>query len=180
MQLKTGTWHLLTVLLTAAGIFLAHRLTQIPAGKLALWVGCAVAVLFACAVGVEIYHRALSKYGPPGETPLDRVIREHDESAMRKILAASGETPEQAAQSMSRLLAEWIDQGDAEAVRLLLRFGADPDAAGDDGESAVMRAAHRGEMKIVEILLAAGAKIEAKANIDDIGENIRRLLRAQP
>lgn len=56
-----------------------------------------------------------------------------------------------------------VRQGDADAVRALLRSGVDVDALDRYGQTALMRAAHQGHDEIVEILIDAGAALDLTA-----------------
>lgn len=56
-------------------------------------------------------------------------------------------------------------QGDVQAVRALLRDGADVNAAQGDGMTALHWAARRGQSELVEVLLYAGAKLDAGTRI---------------
>ena len=58
-------------------------------------------------------------------------------------------------------------RGDAAAVRTLLEEGADPNVAQGDGLSALHLAAQEGNLEVVELLLGAGAKVEAKTQIGE-------------
>ena len=58
-------------------------------------------------------------------------------------------------------------RGDVAAVRSLLKEGADPNASQGDGLSALHLAAQEGNVDIIDVLLAAGAGIEAKTRIGD-------------
>ncbi|WNV05326.1 ankyrin repeat domain-containing protein [Candidatus Methylospira mobilis] len=51
-------------------------------------------------------------------------------------------------------------------LRFLLASGANVNAGGDSGETALMTAAHQGYAEIARILLAAGAEADAR---DDDG-----------
>ena len=55
--------------------------------------------------------------------------------------------------------------GDIEAVRSLLREGADVNAAQGDGMSALHWAAERGDVQMLDVLLYAGAELEAATRI---------------
>jgi ankyrin repeat protein len=56
-------------------------------------------------------------------------------------------------------LAEASQQGDAAIVELLLARGADVNAKGEEGETALMWAASRGKLDLVKRLIEAGAKV---------------------
>jgi ankyrin repeat protein len=56
-------------------------------------------------------------------------------------------------------------QGDVVAVRSLLAEGADPNVAQGDGLTALHVAAQEGNLEIAEVLLDAGARIEAQTRI---------------
>ncbi len=62
-------------------------------------------------------------------------------------------------------LIEVAKQGDAEAVRSLLKGGADPNLAQGDGVTALHSAAMQGHAHVVEALLAAGAEVDATTRI---------------
>src|SRR5438045_3159603 len=55
-------------------------------------------------------------------------------------------------------LVDAAKSGDLAAVRSLLKGGADPNAAGPDGSTAVHWAVHRDNLEMVNALLAAGAR----------------------
>ena len=54
-----------------------------------------------------------------------------------------------------------IDAGNAQKVRDLLKYGADPNAWGNHGERPLMRAITRGDKKIFDLLIQAGADVRA-------------------
>ena len=56
---------------------------------------------------------------------------------------------------------EAVKTGDAVALRTLLREGADPDAAGLDGSTALLWASHRDDLESVRLLIEAGADVSA-------------------
>ena len=64
-------------------------------------------------------------------------------------------------------LLEAARRGDVEAVRSLLRDGADPNLAAGDGLTALHVAAEQGFVEVVELLLDAGANATAKTNIGE-------------
>ena len=55
--------------------------------------------------------------------------------------------------------------GDVVAVRSLLEGGADPDVARGDGLTALHLAAQQGSLEIAQLLIEAGANVEAKTRI---------------
>ena len=59
---------------------------------------------------------------------------------------------------------EWSDRENVEAVRWLLELGLDPNAKGDDGRTALHGAGHKGRPAVVQLLVDAGAKLDARDN----------------
>ncbi len=62
-------------------------------------------------------------------------------------------------------VADAAQRGDLAAVRLLLRDGADVNAAQGDGMTALHWAAERGNRQLAEVLLYAGARVDAGTRI---------------
>ena len=62
-------------------------------------------------------------------------------------------------------VADAAQRGDLAAVRLLLRDGADVNAAQGDGMTALHWAAERGSRELAEVLLYAGARVDAGTRI---------------
>ena len=54
--------------------------------------------------------------------------------------------------------------GYSDKVRLLIKYGADPDIAPNDGPSALLLASNRGHLVVVELLVENGANINATNN----------------
>jgi len=54
--------------------------------------------------------------------------------------------------------------GYSDIVRLLIRYGADPNIAPNDGPSALLLASNRGHLVVVELLVENGANINATNN----------------
>lgn len=68
--------------------------------------------------------------------------------------------------------------GDALALERALRDGANPNLLADSGSSVLMLAAHRGQMKHVELLLEAGAQVDLRQTQKDSERGDTALLRA--
>lgn len=64
---------------------------------------------------------------------------------------------------MDKAWEDAVTRGDVETVRQMLRAGADVDALDRHGQTALMRAAHRGSRAMVEALVAAGADLDVTA-----------------
>ena len=64
-------------------------------------------------------------------------------------------------------VADAAQRGDVEAVRTLLRQGADVNAAQGDGMTALHWAASNGDAGLVEVLVYAGANVEATTRLGD-------------
>ena len=108
-----------------------------------------------------------------GATPLMRAATHVDVAAL-KLLLEHGANPNLTTQSRTTafMLAAglgWRDQysegSDAEAIEFLtigLDRGADVNAANDQGNTALHGAAQRGTPKVVEFLVARGARLDAK------------------
>ena len=62
-------------------------------------------------------------------------------------------------------LADAAMRQDVDAVRGLIARGADPDAAHGDGMTALHWAAEHGDLEIVELLVDAGADVEARTRL---------------
>ena len=67
----------------------------------------------------------------------------------------------------SASLLDATKRGDLSAVRSLLEGGTDPNAARGDGLTALHVAAEEGYLEIAQILIDAGAEVEAKTRIGD-------------
>ena len=66
-------------------------------------------------------------------------------------------------------LEEAVDRGDADAVRVLLQTGADPEAVEDlDDPTLLMRAAEQGKFEVVKALVEGGADVNAEAEDSDL------------
>ncbi len=59
---------------------------------------------------------------------------------------------------------EWSEHDNIEAVKLCLELGIDPNAASDDGRTAMHGAAHKGRNEVVQLLADHGARLDARDN----------------
>ena len=86
-------------------------------------------------------------------------------------------------------LIDAVRRGDAAAVLLLIEQGADVNAAEGDGMTALHWAAERGHERVVEVLIATGATVDAETRVGRYtplhlagrgghGRVVRRLLEA--
>lgn len=66
--------------------------------------------------------------------------------------------------STKSLLFRYLDNNDIEAVQNLLKSGTDPNEKDKSGESALMRATHRGYYQIATQLVKHGADVNSKDN----------------
>jgi len=57
---------------------------------------------------------------------------------------------------------EWSPRQSAEAVKLLLDLGLNPNAANQDGRTPLMAAAHKGRTESIQLLIDRGAKLETR------------------
>src|SRR3954471_1163873 len=65
-------------------------------------------------------------------------------------------------------LADAAMRGDNDAVKALLKQKADVHAAQGDGSTALHWAAHRDDVELANLLIAAGANLKAKTRLGDI------------
>lgn len=81
-----------------------------------------------------------------------------------------------AQETSSRLLSKAIDNTNASEVRVLLRAGADPNAAangnGIDREPMMVRACIRGDLRIIKLLLENGGNPEIKSVTGQLGDTL--------
>ena len=90
------------------------------------------------------------------------VVRAFGVVAVSWVVAGAGFVPGPAIDSP---VADAAQQGDLDAVRRLLREGADVNAPQGDGMTALHWAAERGDASLCEVLLYAGARVDAGTRI---------------
>ena len=93
---------------------------------------------------------------------MSRGLKSHGLGAvlLTLLLSASSAPPEVP-------VADAAQRGDVDAVRVLLRQGADVNAAQGDGMTALHWAAEQGRVDLIEVLVYAGAHVEATTRLGD-------------
>ena len=109
-----------------------------------------------------------------GETAFVRAAESSDLAVMRLLLdhGADPSIPTAAKVTALQVAAgigwvegltyEWSEKDNVEAVKMLLAMGADPNAQADTGRTALMGAAHKGRIAVIQILVDAGAKLDTR------------------
>ncbi len=98
-----------------------------------------------------------------GDVPLMKLLLEH--GADPKIFTAHNVTPLAVASGIGwveGVTYEWSPEETAEAVKLCLSLGVDPNVADDEGRTALHGAAHKGNTAVIQLLADAGAKLDAR------------------
>ncbi len=109
-----------------------------------------------------------------GATPFLRAAQSGDVVLM-KLLLAHGADPKIPTKNNTTALMvatgvgwvegvtyEWSPQQSMEAAKMCLELGIDVNAADNDGRTALHGAAHKGRNDVVELLIARGAKLDAR------------------
>jgi len=71
---------------------------------------------------------------------------------------------------------EWSKEANVEAMKLLLSLGADPNAQAETGRTALHGAGHKGSTAVIQLLVDAGAKLDARdygMNGNDAGGRLK-------
>jgi len=71
---------------------------------------------------------------------------------------------------------EWSKEANVEAVKLLLSLGSDPNAVAETGRTALHGAGHKGSTAVIQLLVDAGAKLDARdygMNGNDAGGRLK-------
>ena len=109
-----------------------------------------------------------------GATPFWRAAQSGDVALMKLLLAKGADPKIRTAHDVSALAVaagigwvegitfEWSEAENLEAVRLCLDAGIDPNIADDEGRTALHGAAHKGRNDVVKLLVARGAKLDAR------------------
>jgi len=109
-----------------------------------------------------------------GATPFWRASQSSDLVVMRLLLAhgadpkiatIGGVTPLQVASGIGWVVGltyEWSEKDNVETVKLLLELGADPNAVAETGRTALHGAGHKGRTAVIQMLVDAGAKLDAR------------------
>ena len=109
-----------------------------------------------------------------GATPFWRAAQSGDVTLMKLLLAHGAEPEIATAHNVTALAAasgigwvegitfEWSEKENVEAVKLCLEAGIDPNAADDEGRTALHGAAHKGRNEVVKLLVEHGAKVDAR------------------
>jgi ankyrin repeat protein len=98
-----------------------------------------------------------------GDLPLMKVLLAH--GADPRIYTAHNVTPLAVASGIGwveGVTYEWSAEDTAEAVKMCLALGIDPNTADDEGRTALHGAAHKGHTAAIQLLADAGAKLDAR------------------
>lgn len=108
-----------------------------------------------------------------GSTPFIRAAQSSDVELMKVLLAAGADPKLRTSHDVTALAVasgiawvegvtfEWSREKNVETVKMLLALGIDPDQADDEGRRALHGAAHKGRNEVIEMLVDAGADLNA-------------------
>jgi ankyrin repeat protein len=109
-----------------------------------------------------------------GATPFLRAAQSGDVELMKLLLARGADPGISTSNNVTALAAAagigWVqgvtyersEHDSLEAVKLCLEIGIDPNVVDGDGRTALHGAAHKGRNQVVELLVAHGAKLDAR------------------
>ncbi len=109
-----------------------------------------------------------------GSTPFIRAAQSSDVDLMKVLLAAGADPKLRTAHDVTALSVasgiawvegvtfEWSREKNVETVKMLLGLGIDPNQADDEARTALHGAAHKGRNEVVQLLVDAGANLEAR------------------
>ena len=103
-------------------------------------------------------------------TPLHRALKERDyDTAIQSLRSGAGANTKNDAGELPLVIAANDRSADAlDVVSELLRFGTRPDATHEDGDTALHRAAHHGNLAVVELLVRHGADVNASRTRESV------------
>jgi ankyrin repeat protein len=96
-----------------------------------------------------------------GDVPLMKLLLAH--GADHHIFTAHNVTPLAVASGIGwveGVTYEWSADDNIEAIKMCLALGIDPNAADDEGRTALHGAAHKGRTEAIQLLVDAGAKLD--------------------
>lgn len=108
-----------------------------------------------------------------GATPFLRAAQSGDIPLMKLLLARGADPHIFTAHNVTPLAVasgigwvegvtfEWSEADSVEAVKMCLVLGIDPNVADDEGRTALHGAAHKGRTAVIQLLVDAGAKLDA-------------------
>lgn len=104
------------------------------------------------------------------DTPLHRALKERDyDGAIRLLRSGVNANVAGADGELPLVIAADDSSADAvDVVRELLRYEARADATHRDGDSALLRAAHHGNLAVVELLVQHGADVNTSRTRDSV------------
>jgi len=97
-----------------------------------------------------------------GDVTLMKLLLDH--GADPKIFTAHNVTPLAVAAGIGwveGVTYEWSPAENVEAVKMCLSLGLDPNAADDEGRTALHGAAHKGRVEVIQLLVDHGANLDA-------------------
>jgi ankyrin repeat protein len=98
---------------------------------------------------------------PDGTTPLMWALNHADRELVDELLKHGAKGTGRTALGATALT-EAVQANDVELVKLVLKAGGDPNLGNDDDETPLMLAARTGSLPMVEVLVAAGAKVNTR------------------
>ena len=98
---------------------------------------------------------------PDGTTPLMRAVREDKSAEVDRLLRAGADVKVANRYGVSALSLACLS-GNAAVIEKLLKAGADPNSTGAESETPLMTVAHSGNVEAAKVLVAHGAKVDAR------------------